>query len=116
LLDDLNTPLTISHLHRCLGLLNGADDHESKVAAKTNLLSSAQMLGLLQQDPEDWFRWAPAGAAEIDEVKIEALIEKRNQARADKDFALSDRIRDELAVAGVVLEDGPGGTTWRRAD
>jgi len=115
LLDDLNTPLTISHLHRCLGLLNGADDHGSNVAAKTNLLSSAEVLGLLQQDPEDWFRWAPAGAAEIDEIKIEALIEKRNQARADKDFAESDRIRDELAVAGVVLEDGSGGTTWRRA-
>jgi cysteinyl-tRNA synthetase len=85
------------------------------VAAKTNLLSSAQVLGLLQQDPEDWFRWAPAGAAEINEAEIAALIEKRNQARADKDFAESDRIRDELAEAGVVLEDGAGTTTWRRA-
>ncbi len=115
LLDDLNTPLAMSHLHRCLGSLNEAEDEGSKVAAKTNLLSSAQVLGLLQQDPEDWFRWAPAGAAEIDEAEIAALIEKRNQARADKDFAESDRIRDELAEAGVVLEDGAGTTTWRRA-
>ena len=115
LLDDLNTPLAMSHLHRCLGSLNEAEDEGSKVAAKTNLLSSAQVLGLLQQDPEDWFMWAPAGAAEIDEAEIAALIEKRNQARADKDFAESDRIRDELAEAGVVLEDGAGTTTWRRA-
>ncbi|MDP6485584.1 MAG: cysteine--tRNA ligase [Alphaproteobacteria bacterium] len=115
LLDDLNTPLAITHLHRCLGSLNEADDHGSKVAAKTNLLSSAHVLGLLQQDSEDWFRWAPAGAAEIDEAEIEAMIEKRTQARTDKNFAESDRIRDELAEAGVVLEDGPGGTTWRRA-
>lgn len=115
LLDDLNTPLAISHLHGCLGVLNEAEDDESKTAAKTNLLSSAEMLGLLQQNPEDWFRWAPAGAAEIDEAEIEALIEKRTQARAEKDFAESDRIRDELAEAGVVLEDGSGGTTWRRA-
>jgi cysteinyl-tRNA synthetase len=85
------------------------------VAAKTNLLSSAHVLGLLQHDSEDWFRWAPAGAAEIDEAEIEAMIEKRTQARTDKNFAESDRIRDELAEAGVVLEDGPGGTTWRRA-
>lgn len=115
LLDDLNTPLAISHLHGCLGSLNEAADEGSKTAAKTNLLSSAEMLGLLQQNPEDWFRWAPAGAAEIDEAEIEALIEKRTQARAEKDFAESDRIRDELAEAGVVLEDGSGGTTWRRA-
>ena len=115
LLDDLNTPLAITHLHRCLGSLNEADDHGSKVAAKTNLLSSAHVLGLLQHDSEDWLRWAPAGAAEIDETEIEASIEKRTQARTDKNFAESDRIRDELAEAGVVLEDGPGGTTWRRA-
>ena len=51
----------------------------------------------------------------VAQFEIAALIEKRNQARADKDFAESDRIRDELAEAGVVLEDGAGTTTWRRA-
>ena len=45
---------------------------------------------------------------------IEALLEERNQARASKDFAASDRIRDALTAAGVILEDGAGGTTWRR--
>ncbi|HJN24490.1 MAG TPA: cysteine--tRNA ligase, partial [Rhodospirillales bacterium] len=50
----------------------------------------------------------------IDEAAIEHLIAQRVEARADKDFAESDRIRDELAARGIVLEDGPDGTTWRR--
>ncbi len=116
LLDDLNTPLAISHLHRCLKLLNEADDDGSKVAAKTNLLSSADMLGLLQQDPEDWFKWQPPKKAEggLVDKAIEALIAERDQARDDKDFKRGDEIRDELEKAGVLLEDNPGGTTWKR--
>ena len=114
LLDDLNTPLAISHLHRCLDALNEATEHGSKVAAKTNLLSSAEILGLLQQEPEAWFKWAPESAGDVDEAEVERLIAERSQARANKDFAASDRIRDELAAQGIVLEDGPDGTTWKR--
>ena len=119
--DDLNTPKAISVLHGWLNNLNLFRDPEGPAASsspeklKAALLISAELLGLLQQDPEDWFKWQGSGAAEIDEAEIEALIEKRTQARAEKDFAESDRIRDELAEAGVVLEDGSGGTTWRRA-
>jgi cysteinyl-tRNA synthetase len=113
LLDDLNTPLAISHLHQCLKLLNEADDDGSKVAAKTNLLSSAELLGLLQQDPEDWFKGA-ATEGGLDGDAIEALIDERNAARKNKDFSRSDDIRDELAEQGILLEDSAGGTTWKR--
>ncbi|MEE8350737.1 MAG: cysteine--tRNA ligase [Rhodospirillales bacterium] len=115
LLDDINTPLAISHLHGCLKLLNDADDEDSKVAAKTNLLLSADLLGLLQQDPEDWFKWQPAGAeGNLDDGAIDSLIAERNGARANKDFQRSDEIRDQLAAEGIILEDGAEGTTWKR--
>ncbi len=112
--DDINTPLALSHLHEMAGLLNMAGDDKSKAFAKGRLLSAAASLGLLQQDPEEWFRWQPKDAESLGETEIEALIAKREEARANKDFALSDRIRGQLAEKGIVLEDGPQGTTWRR--
>ena len=116
LLDDLNTPLTISHLHRCLKLLNEAHDEDSKVAAKTNLLSYAELLGLLQQNPEKWFKWQAPIKAEggPDDDAIETLIKERDQARDGKDFARADEIRDQLEKNGVLLEDSAQGTTWKR--
>jgi len=113
LLDDLNTPLAISHLHRCLKLLNEANDEGSKVAAKTNLLSSAELLGLLGQDPEAWFK-GEASEGGLDAAAIDALIAERGRARENKDFKRGDEIRDELEKNGVLLEDGAQGTTWKR--
>ncbi len=78
------------------------------------LLEIGKCLGLLQQDPEDWFKWQPPGAESLDDAAIEALIEERNAARADKDFTRADEIRDDLASQGVLLEDGAQGTTWKR--
>ena len=68
----------------------------------------------LQDDPEAWFTWRSTGASGLEDGDIEAMIQQRTDARAAKDFATSDRIRDELADAGIVLEDKPDGTIWRR--
>jgi cysteinyl-tRNA synthetase len=78
------------------------------------VLAAGGLLGLLQQDPEKWFRWQSAGESGLDDAAIDDLVFKRTEARKAKDFAESDRIRDELSEAGVVLEDKPEGTIWRR--
>ena len=90
-----------------------AENREDAQKAAGELLANAGLIGLLQSDPDEWF-----GAASEDSegAKIEALIEKRNQARAEKDFAAADAIRDELTAMGVVLEDAGGVTRWRRKD
>lgn len=103
--DDLNTP-------KALAVLSGMVDFEDATDARKLLgafLIAADVLGLMRQDPQTWLRGAGDDAADI-----EALIEARNAARAKKDFAESDRIRDDLAARGITLEDGPDGTTWRR--
>ena len=108
LTDDLNTPLAISRLHALLGELNTAS---GKDEARARLVSAGEALGLLQQDPEGWFK----GAADDDEAdEIEILIAARQAARKNRDFAEADRIRDDLAARGIVLEDSAAGTTWKR--
>lgn len=74
----------------------------------------AESLGLLQLEPDTFLRAGAEGRVDADAVEL--LIKQRLQARADKNWSESDRIRDELTAMGVVLEDGKGGTTWRLAD
>ncbi|MCZ6862418.1 MAG: cysteine--tRNA ligase [Alphaproteobacteria bacterium] len=109
--DDLNTPQAIAELHRLAHAGNTAKSELERRAAKEALLSAGALLGILQQDVEAWFK----GEGDINESDIEHLIAERAQARADKDFAGADRIRDELAEKGVLIEDGPQGTVWKRA-
>ncbi len=113
--DDLNTPRALAALHEIAGALNRETGPARRAELKARLRAAGQALGLLAQDPADWFRWRPAGEAGPSESEIEAMIARRRQARAARDWAEADRIRDMLAAQGIVLEDGPDGTLWRRA-
>ena len=113
LADDLNTPLALSYLHEIVNNLNKAQTEEEKIRCKSLLLSSASMLGLLFQDAEAWFK-GEAKADGLTEEAIEAQIKARAEAKKNKDYALADKIRNELKEQGIVLEDTPQGTTWKR--
>ncbi|BCO30962.1 cysteine--tRNA ligase [Thiohalobacter sp. COW1] len=116
--DDFNTPEAIAQLFELARELNRAKREAPERAAvlAATLRHLGGVIGLLQADPEDYLRGAGAtGEDELDAGQIEALIEQRRRARAEKDWAESDRIRDELKARGVLLEDGPEGTSWRRA-
>jgi cysteinyl-tRNA synthetase len=110
--DDLNTPLALSVLHAMVTELNKADDGFEQSMLKGQILAAGHLLGLLQQEPEAWLR---RGQGEHDAARIEGLIAERLQARKDKNFARADEIRKLLTDEGIVLEDGAGGTSWRKA-
>ena len=110
LADDLNTPLALAQLHEIGTALNKAGDPAVQAALKASLLAGAALLGLLDKAPEAWFK----GETDEEAGEIEALIEARAAAREVRDFPEADRIRDDLAARGILLEDGAGGTTWKR--
>ena len=117
LLDDLNTPMAISELYRLakeMHAANGAGNVDLESKLKAELMGLAGLMGLLQQDSEQWFTLARGGDA-ISAEDIEELIEKRKQAKTDKDYAGADQVRKDLLDLGVVLEDSREGTTWRRS-
>lgn len=115
--DDLNTPIALAELHQLTLQLNKSDSDEEKAMLKGQLLSSAAILGLLEDSPEAWLKWQSSAAASssgLSDADIEDLIQQRKQARIDKDFAKADAVRDQLKAAGIVLKDSADGTTWVR--
>jgi cysteinyl-tRNA synthetase len=110
--DDFNTPEALAVL---FDLANEANRGSEE--ARQQLRSLGAVLGLLQRDAEAFLKAAPVASAAqgLSEADIEALIVERRNARAAKNFARADEVRKELLDKGIVLEDGPKGTTWRRA-
>ena len=104
--DDFGTPEAVAELHQ---LANRIFHGDARAASQLKALGS--LLGVLQRDPHDFLQAAPAG---VDEAWIAERIAARQVARNSRNFAEADRIREELAERGIVLEDKAGTTTWRR--
>jgi len=109
LCDDLNTPKAIARLHQLADRILGLSA-ENAAMWHYVIRDEAKILGLLQSTPEQWFK-GPVGESTS---WIEDAIEARLAARKAKNFAEADRIRDDLKAKGIVLEDGPKGTSWKR--
>ncbi|MBT7333848.1 MAG: cysteine--tRNA ligase [Gammaproteobacteria bacterium] len=113
LLDDLNTPEALAAMHELAAELQKAVNPEAVKRARTALRAGGWLLGLLNTDPDAYF--TAGGSQSLSNSEIDDLIEARNIARQNKDFARGDQIRDLLAAAGIELEDLREGTRWRRS-
>ncbi|MCQ4323066.1 cysteine--tRNA ligase [Stutzerimonas stutzeri] len=111
--DDFNSPEACAVLFEMVREINRLRDTDMQAASglAAQLKALASVLGILQMDPDTFLQAGVEG--KVDVAQVEALVAARLQARADKNWAESDRIRDQLTAMGVVLEDGKGGTTWR---
>ncbi|MDH3894063.1 MAG: cysteine--tRNA ligase [Chromatiales bacterium] len=119
--DDFNSPgalAVLADLRRELSRVLDAGDNARGAALAALLRQLGGVLGILQDNPTGWLRRPKLGTSQaqdaLDDAAIDALIEQREQARAARNWAEADRIRDELKSAGIALEDGAGGTGWRR--
>ncbi|MEJ2160373.1 MAG: cysteine--tRNA ligase [Chromatiales bacterium] len=119
--DDFNSPgalAVLADLRRELSRVLDAGDNARGAALAALLRQLGGVLGILQDNPTGWLRRPKRGTSQaqdaLDDAAIDALIEQREQARAARNWAEADRIRDELKSAGIALEDGAGGTGWRR--
>ncbi|SDS25460.1 cysteinyl-tRNA synthetase [Halopseudomonas xinjiangensis] len=114
--DDFNTPEACAVLFEMVREINRLKDSDADAAAALagRMRELSETLGILQLEADAFLQSGAEG--KVDAAQVEALIQARLTARTEKNWAESDRIRDELTAMGVVLEDGKGGTTWRLAD
>ncbi len=110
--DDFNTPIALSILFEIAKHANTErEDDKDQAGALSELLKKlGNHIGIMRYDAEDYLKMG----IELSDAKIDEKIRQRESARASKDFAMSDQIRDELLALGIVLEDSINGTTWRR--
>lgn len=109
LMDDVNTALAISECHALAKEMNREGD-SADPKTKSMLLAVGKLLGILQEDPETWFK----GGASDEDAEIDALVNERVEAKRAKNWARADEIRDELKARGIELEDSKDSSTWRR--
>jgi len=110
--DDLNTPKALKEMFDLARKLNKSADDDERRRLAGEILAAGDLLGILQTDPETWFAGNDDGGLSADD--IDALLKRREEARASRDFAAADSIRDQLTEAGITIEDGPAGARWRR--
>src|SRR5690606_17723800 len=106
--------LALAELHEIASEIHKSKDESERQRLGDSLRAGGALLGIVEGDVEAWFKGDGTGA--LSPEQIEAMIAARAAARKAKNFTESDRIRDELAAKGIALEDGPGGTTWKRVN
>ena len=114
LCDDLNTSKGLAVINSIVNKLSKADNDNDLKKYKLQLLASGNMYGILNENPDSWLG-VNVDTNSIDVSKIEALLSERELARKNRDFQRADEIRDELENLGILIEDSPTGTTWRKA-
>ena len=109
--DDLNTPEALSLLFQLAKSINNAPDPKQKMKYRATLKKLSGVLGLLQDEPKNFFQFG----ATLSDEEIDQQIALRNVARDEKDFQTADKIRDSLTEQGVILDDSSEGTTWKKS-
>ena len=111
--DDLNSPKALAELFSHARALNKSTDDNERKKLAAEILAAGELLGILKSDAESWF--AGSDDSDLSADDIEALLKQRDGARANRDFAAADGIRDKLSEAGITIEDSPAGARWRRS-